>query len=410
VCATGALAQNVIAPPPAAYQNPSVLQPATTGPGEGIPPALGFVVSLGPRLILDFHPSLLYRLIYDDGTPYAPGQRISTTIQEIDAGLRLDLGSHWNLACGTSVSLYSSSQFSDSTAQFISLAGHTTYQDWAFGLSGGYSTSDSILQETETQTEQQTYSSGISASRQLSSHLVAQFGMNQSYSTSSENGSSQDVAAWSVSAGLNYQVWSRFTVGITASGGVDLISPGANMTFEQGQATVNYRPGDKFSLSLSAGLEDTQLMGAQLVNPVFSASAAYKPWAQTTVSLTASRTVNPSYFYDQVTVDTGFNLSLSQRLLQRLTLTASAGYSSTPYIGFALVSDANAFNLNGAPLSSVSSVTRQDDSTFVTVRLSCALLKRGSVSIFYSKSDTTSSISDFSLTSTQVGLELGYHY
>jgi hypothetical protein len=151
-------------------------------------------------------------------------------------------------------------------------------------------------------------------------------------------------------------------------------------------------------------------MGAQLVNPTFNGSVIYKPWAQTTASFTASRAVNPSYFQDQVTVDTGFNLSLSQRFLQRLTLTASAGYSTTPYIGFAEISNANVFTLNGAPVSSVSSVNRQDDSTSVTVRLSCAFLKRGSVSIFYSKSDTTSSISDFSLTSTQVGLELGYHY
>jgi hypothetical protein len=128
------------------------------------------------------------------------------------------------------------------------------------------------------------------------------------------------------------------------------------------------------------------------------------------ITVTAGRTVNPSYFQDLVTVNTSFGVGLSQRLLQKLTLTANAYYTTTPYIGFAAVNDSNAFNLNGAPITTFSSVTRQDDSTSLIVRLSCQVLKRGSLSVFYSVSDTTSSIQDFSLSTTQIGIELGYHY
>jgi hypothetical protein len=191
---------------------------------------------------------------------------------------------------------------------------------------------------------------------------------------------------------------------------LDLITPGSGMTFEQGQASVNYQPGDKLTLSVSAGMEDTQLMGAQLVNPTFSGSVVYRPWEHTAASFTASRAVTPSFFQDTVTVNTSFAATVSQQLFQKFSLEATAGHTTTPFIGFARVTDANAFNLNGAPLASTSSVTRQDDSTSLTIRLSCPLLKRGTASLFYQYSDTTSSLSAFSLTSTQVGLELGYRY
>lgn len=412
--ANGALAQNVIAPPPAAYQtssSASILTAPFSSPAlGGPPPVVGLVESIGQGLILDFHPGLLYRLIYSDGTPFAPGQHVSTIVQEFSPTLSLNIGDHWSLNYGATLSIYSSKQFANETDQSISLVGNTSYDDWSFGFSQSYATSDSILEQTQTQTEQQSYNTVFTANRQLGSQLSAQFGVNQSIGTTAENGANQDVDAWSGSAGLNYQFWSRFGMGITASGGVDLITPGANTTFEQGQVSLNYRPGDKLTLSLAGGMEVSQIMGAQLVNPTFNVSLSYQPMPQTLLTLTAGRTVNPSYFQDLVTVDTTFGVGLSQRLLQKLTLTANASYTTTPYIGFAAVNDANAFNLNGAPIATYSSVTRQDDSTSLIVRLSCEVLKRGSVSVFYSVSDTSSTIQDFNLSTTQIGIELGYHY
>jgi hypothetical protein len=412
--ATGALAQSVVAPPPAAYQNPSTLSPVTSpfsSPAPGAPPpVVGLVEQIGQTLILDFHPSALYRLIYSDGTPISPGVHVSTVIQEFSPALHLDIGDHWSVNYAATVSIYSSKQFANETDQSVSLNWHTTYDNWNFGFSQGYTTSDSILQQTQTQTEQQSYTTVFTASRQIGSQLSGQFSLNQGISSSSENGSSQDVDSWTGSAGLNYQFWPRFGMGITGSGGIDVITPGVNETFEQGQVSLNYRPGNKLSVSVSGGLEVSQLNGAQLVNPTFSGGIYYRPFPQTLISFSAARTVNPSYYQDLVTVNTSFDVGLSQRLFQRLTLTANADYTTTPFIGFALIDNANAFNLNGAPLSTFSSVTRQDDATSLIVRLSCELLKRGSVSVFYSVSDTTSSISDFSLSTTEVGIELGYHY
>jgi hypothetical protein len=408
--ATVARAQNVVAPPPEAYQIAPAPVFGSTPTGEGLAPVAGMIVSLGPQLILDLHPSMLYRLIYAEGLPVGPGKDVSTVIQQFSPGLHLQLGTHWTLSYSSSLSVYSSSQFADATSQNVVLSGKTTYEDWAFGFSQSYSVSDSILQETETQTEQQGFTTTFSANRQLGSHLSAQFGANQTFSSASQNGSSQDIHAWTGSAGLTDQLWSRFGVGVIASGGVDLITPGQGISFEQGQLNLNYQAGDKLRMSVSGGMEDSQFGGVNLVNPTLFASIVYRPFERTTLTLTGSRMVNPSLYQDLVTVNTSVIASVAQRLLGRLTLSGSVGFSSTPYIGFAQLTEANAFTLNGAPLQTTSSVTRQDDSTFVNIRLTCGVLKRGTASLFYQDSRTSSSVSGFSLASTQVGLELGYHY
>ena len=62
------------------------------------------------------------------------------------------------------------------------------------------------------------------------------------------------------------------------------------------------------------------------------------------------------------------------------------------------------------------STSRNDDVYSFNARLSCHLLKRGTVAVFYSYSENSSSQtgftsgSGFGYTSTQVGFEIGYRY
>jgi hypothetical protein len=411
-CATGARAQGVLAPPSQPYERPAVSQSITTSPAGGVPPEAGLLApsaGLWQWGSVDFHPHLLYRLLYGDGIPSGPGDHQTTMIQEISPGLLLDLGRQWTLDYTPALRLYSSRKFADGTDQSAVLAGQTSYQDWSYKLSQTYSSSSAPLLETEAPTEQVNYMTALSADRQLGSHLSAQLGANQNFRTVSEFGGAQDVREWSGSSGLNWQFWRGFGIGVTASGGCDLITPGSDMTFEQGQASVNYQPGDKLNLALSAGMEDTQINGARLANPTFSASVIYRPLDGTAASLSATRSVTPSFFQNTVTVDTIFSGTVSQKLFRKFSLDASGGYSTTPFIGFARISDGT-FTLTGLPRLGVAAVSRQDDSTFFNVRLSCPFLKRGTASLFFQETDTTSSVSLFSLTSTQVGLELGYRY
>ena len=57
-------------------------------------------------------------------------------------------------------------------------------------------------------------------------------------------------------------------------GGLCPDHPGANMASEQLQGTMNWRVKDKMSMTASVGLEVTQLLGAESVDPIFSGTIA----------------------------------------------------------------------------------------------------------------------------------------
>ena len=104
---------------------------------------------------------------------------------------------------------------------------------------------------------------------------------------------------------------------------------------------MNWRVGDKMSMTASAGVEVTQLLGAELIDPIFSGTIAYRPWEQTSASLTASRSVSPSFYANEVLVSTAISAAFQQRFLKHFTFSLNGGYTTTPYIGFATVQEFN---------------------------------------------------------------------
>jgi len=137
-----------------------------------------------------------------------------------------------------------------------------------------------------------------------------------------------------------------------------------------------------------------------LVTPIFAATIQYQPFDQTMLSVSASRSVSPASFQNQTAENTGITGDLNQRLLGKLYLDLSGGYNKTKYA-------ASATGL---------STSRNDDVYSFNARLSCHPLKRGTVAMFYSYSNNSSSQSGFTsgsgfgYTSTQVGFEIGYRY
>src|SRR6267154_3755195 len=158
-----------------------------------------------------------------------------------------------------------------------------------------------------------------------------------------------------------------------------------------------FRPGEKLSISVSDRMEIRQVLisGApDLITPIFGVSAQYQLFEQTSFSLGANRVVSPSLFLNEITETTSINASVRQRIVKRLFLDLTGGYTKTSYhetfFGFDL--------------------SRQDDGTFFNARLSAALLKRGTAAIFYQTNENTSTASGFAFSSTQVGFELGYRF
>ena len=371
-------------------------------------------MQLGP---VDFHPSLLYQFIYGDGIPASPTNHLTTVIQEITPGLLLNLGSHWTLDYSPTLIFYSNPQFADSTSQNAHLNGHTQYEDWVFGLSQAFAYSDTPQSETEAQTKETSYATAFTASRQMGSHLSAQWSLAQTIASSSQIssspfGNSQDLHAWVLSSGLNYQTEYKLGFGINGAVGYNAITPGEPMKFEQVQGTINWQVANKLSVLASCGVEDTQLMGRNLVDPTFSAGINYQPFEQTSASLVASRSVAPALFENDVIVSTTINATFRQRFFQHFNFEVSGGYSTTPFVGFATVAAFNPHQFFPPPPLTTTSVqqNRTDNARFARVSVGSTFRQRGTVSIFYSYTDTTSSLSTFALTSTQVGFEIGWRY
>jgi hypothetical protein len=417
--ATGALAQGVLAPSSANFDKstyaPSLPGYQTGGVpqfAEAIPQTLG-LMQWG---VADLHPHLEYQLIYGDGIPATPTNHVTTVVQTISPGFQVNLGAHWTLDYDASMHFYSSRQFSDETDQSVRLNGKAQYEDWGFGLSQAYIYSDSPLAETEAQTETSGYMTMLTASREMGSRLSAQFSLDQTITSSSQisgstNNNSQGLDSWVLSSGLYYQTDYRLVAGINASAGYDSISPGGDMEFEQLQGTLSWQVLGKLSVTGSAGMELSQMMGSQLLDPTFSAAINYQPFQNTSASLIASRTVSPSFYQDEVTETTMVSATFRQRFLQYFNFDVSGGYSTTPFVGFATQ---GAFLNNqpaGAPLLAANlQQNRTDVSRFIRVSVGSTFRQRGSVSVFYSFGDTSSSLTPFALTTTQVGFEVGWHY
>jgi uncharacterized protein (PEP-CTERM system associated) len=130
------------------------------------------------------------------------------------------------------------------------------------------------------------------------------------------------------------------------------------------------------------------------LTPVFNGSISYHPFDQTVLTLTASRSVSPSYFQSEITEAAGFTGAIQQRLFGKLTVNVSGGFTATSYKSTALGLTAS----------------REDEHSSINVRFSYPFFNRGTVSVFYDWSDNSSNTDGFKYQSNQAGLELGYRF
>jgi hypothetical protein len=361
-------------------------------------PALPPLLRSGP-LTLQSH--LLYRVSYGDGLQATPGQQSKTVINELYPGLLFQWGSHWSLDYTPTLRFYSSRAFRDTFDNAVTLAGGTTYEDWSFGFSQSYASSSEPIIETGSQLDQQTFSTGLSATRQLGSQTSLELGASQNFRFLDQTvpGEQSDTRSWSTMDWLNYQFWSRLGAAIGAGFGYDNLAVGTDMTSEQLQGRITWKVVNKLNFVLSGGAEDRQFLGSgspDLISPIFSFSAQYSLFEATTLSLSASRSVSPSFWQDQVTESTSISAGLHQRLLGKLSLDLSGGYGTSTY--------------HASTTSPVAANISNYDTTSFSARLGAPVLKRGYAAVFYSVNYNSSGAAIYNYTTTMVGLELSYRY
>jgi hypothetical protein len=372
----------------------SQLAPASAVPLSPVPPLLRW----GP-LTLQSH--LLYSLSYGNGLQASPGQQSSSFINEFDPGILFQWGSHWTLDYTPILRFYSSRAFHDTFDNAVSFAGSTAYEDWNFGFSQSYASSSEPLIETAAQTDQQNFSTGLNAAYQMGSQTSLQLGASQNFRflDSATPGQQGDTRSWATMDWLNYQFWSRLGAAIGVGFGYDNVPGSTDMTSEQFQGRITWTVVNKFSFVLSGGAEDRQFLAPgtpNLISPIFSLSAQYSLFEVTTLSLSASSSVSPSFYQDQVSESTSISAGLHQRLLGKLSLDLSGGYGTSTY--------------HASSTAPVAANVSNYGTTSFSVRLSLPVLKRGSAAVFYSANYNSSGGANYNYTTTQVGLELSYRY
>jgi hypothetical protein len=412
-------AQDVIAPAPALSVAPAAVQdnqndsPMQVFIPSGAGSGLGTATEPFRYGSLVIRPHLLYRFLYGMGISSSPGQQQNTIIQQVSPGVMFDLGDHWTLDYTPTLSFYSSSDLRDTLDHSVQLGWGTACGNWFLHASQGFSISSDPQVETAAQTDQQNYSTAVSAKYQFNDKMSVDIGLNQSFNYISNGQTSTNSnylialtssRSWSTVDWFNYAFWPWLDAGIGAGFGYNQQDNSPDTFYEQYQARIRWRMTEKISLQLNGGLQDQQYSSGgtgDLLTPVMGASIQYQPFQQTQLSLSASRSLSPSAFQSQSSESTSVSVDLNQRLLGKLYLDVGAGYGFTQY------SSTSAANL----------ASRSDDYYSFNTRLSCRFPKRGTLSVFYQYSDNSSSqsgflssTSSFSYSSSQIGVELGYQY
>jgi hypothetical protein len=410
--------------PVATTTEPPVTGPRPAGSGQLTSPLMGTSVFGAPAGVaapvgpsgaplvywgpVDVHASMGYSVVYGNGVESQPGQQQKTFVNTFSPGIFLNLGSRWTLAYSPSYAVYSSSAFHNALSESAVLNGATTYEDWSFSLSQAYAYTAQPLIETGAQTSQESYNTALGATYQMNGTLSLQLGANQNIRLAP---AFTDLDEWSGNVQLNDQLMPQFGVGIQLTGGYDDVSAGSSMPFESLQANLRFTPGEKLSIALSGGATDRQFVhpsAPSLIDPVFAASIHYQVLPHTGINLNASRSVNPSFYANQVTVLTSVGGSIVQQLSRKFSLGLSAGYTMEPLTSIEPVALPPFFI--GTPPATTLTVDRKDTYTTYGVSLNYAIITRGSISAFYSSTDNSSGQANFKYSSSQVGLSVNYRY
>jgi hypothetical protein len=381
--------------------------------GTGVFGVPGFAPARGPGVyqagLLNVHVGLAYSFLYGTGIEAQPGERSATVEHVVAPSLTIDLGTHWTLAYSAALSYYSgNANLTDSTGQFVTLSGGTTYEGWAFGLSQSYSLSSTPLIETGTQTEEEDYVTALSVSRQLTGGFSITVGLNQSFRFAQQF---NDVHEWSANGAINYTLSPKLQVGLNVGGGYDEDSTSPNLTFETYQGILMFNPGIKTTVNLSGGIQEESfdISGVPAsTSPIFSASIAYQILKDTSISLNAGRTVSPTFFSNQVETATTVGVGLLQHLSQKLNLSVTGSYGTSSYQSIEPGPLPKYFL--GIPTTTPLQVTRNDVITYIGANLSYAFRPRLNGSVSYSYGENSSSQDAFSYSSSQFTVQVSYQY
>ncbi|HKS36000.1 MAG TPA: outer membrane beta-barrel protein [Verrucomicrobiae bacterium] len=210
---------------------------------------------------------------------------------------------------------------------------------------------------------------------------------------------------WSNSDWLNYELSPKLSLGVGVVIGYLDVQPATNQpsgrnpdqTYEQLRVRAVSFITDKLNLSASAGGELRQYRGGvdDTLSPVWDVAATYRPWHETTLTLSLFQSYYSSAQSDsQNYLSTGAGVSVAQHFFDRFVATIGGNYSHSDY---------------EATVTGVTS-GRQDDIFRARVGLDAYITAQWSAGIYYSHERNNSNDNLFSYDKNQFGLQSSWRF
>lgn len=346
-------------------------------------------------------PHMSYDLVYGSGLLRVPGAEEKTTVQTLKPGLLLEFGSRTNADYTLSRTIYRSRGLADSTDHSFSAKTGVAHDTMKIALAGAYGTTTTILAETGGQTRDETYSTSGTFAHALGSRSEIETDLSHIVRsaapvTDSPSWRGSDWTLWSTSTWLKYSLSKKLSTAAGFAAGYDEIKDAPDMSHVEPQVQVAWRPTNKIALTAESGLElrrSRATVSHTQKNGRYRALLSYSPIPTTTLSVGASRSIEPSYFGGETSLTSGWNASVQQRLLSKLSFSANVSQRKSTYVS-----------------SSSAISTRNDRYDSYNLALSLRVLSRGSIGLFYQRSKNHSSTAAYEFTSEQVGGNVAYNF
>ena len=360
---------------------------------SALPPKSRESTPLQVGLVL-FRPSINYKYTNANNLLRSVGNEQDSEIQDISLNLIFDYQEFWSFSYRPTWTYYSNATFNDTDSHSANFSSDFAVADWRIGFNQTYNDSNGSLVQTGSQTQQETFGTTLSASRQLNSTWYLDLIADQDLRSASIF---PDVSEWSTSGWLRHQASSAVNSSIGLTWGYADVDPGLNTEYMQFLLRFGFNPSEKLSASLQGGIDSREVDEPGFdkeENPTYNASLQYQLFDYTAIGINLSRSISASYFSNFNNETEALTMSLNQRLLGRFNLTVSYGERSSDYLG----------------LLGNFVVGRADEYDSFSVDLSTQLANKINISVFYRKNENSTNTTGFGFSSDQSGFSIGYRY
>lgn len=364
----------------------SVSHPGATRPPPPTTPFTYGRLALYPRVSASFS--------YSEGVLSEVGRPTNSYISSVSAGFRFDAGRNWALDYGTGWTLYSSRRFKNSPNHNFNFSGALPLRAWEGGFSQGYSYARAPRIETGRQTERQTVTTSGTLARPLGTKLTFQTGLSQSLSFIS---ASPDSYSWSSSNALQYRLGETASVGGTLGVSYVDVNPGVNMAAVTPSGSFAWAVSPRLTMSASAGTDYRWIFSRGVkspTTPVFQLGGSYQLFDHTSFNASASRSISPSSFRNQLTDGLSVQMGFGQRLLGIIQVSGSYGEQISGYNATRRGVEAG----------------RKDRSYVYSLNAGTTVLRRISVSVGFSATDNSSNRTGYGFNSRTYSVQGGFGF